>query len=273
MSDTSCTYHGRRDEILVAYLYDDLDPVERAEFDLHTAGCAVCRAELVELRTVRADLARWTPPAPARAFTFPPPVPRSRARLWTALGDIPVWAQVAAALLVLGVSAGIANVEVRYEREGFSLRTGWMSEPVASEQAAPPSAVGPTFRSGVTPELKLGPTGGQGADAAAAWRVDLVALEQRLRTDFQNTAGPRAGSSDAEVLRRVRALIEESEVRQRRELALGVARVSQQAQAQRVADLQRIQYSLGVLENTTGAAMMRQGRLINNIAVKVSQQQ
>jgi hypothetical protein len=129
-------------------------------------------------------------------------------------------------------------------------------------------------RSGVTPELKLGPTAGQAADAAASpWRVDLVALERRLRTDFQNAAGPRAGNSDAEVLRRVRALIEESEVRQRRDLALSVARFSQEAQAQRVADLQRIQHSLGVLENTTGAAMMRQGRLINNIAVKVSQQQ
>ena len=130
-----------------------------------------------------------------------------------------------------------------------------------------------------TPELKLGPTGGQGADAAAPWRADLAALERELRADLRpsNTpAAPRAAQGaggDADLIRRVRTLIEESEVRQRRELALSVARVSQDAQAQRVADLQRIQYSLGVLENTTGAAMMRQGRLINNIAVKVSQQQ
>jgi hypothetical protein len=260
MTTRYCAYEGNRDEILVAYLYDDIDPAARAAFDAHVAVCRVCGEELAELQAVRSGLGQWTPPGPARVFNFPAQSPR-RSRVWTALADIPAWAQVAAALLVLGVAAAIANVEVTYDRDGFAVRTGW------SENA------GPSLSSGVTPDLKVGPTGEQ------PWRADLSALEQELRAEFRTvSAAPPAGRAfeartDADLLRRVRALIEESERNQRRELALRVAEVAREGQAQRVADLQRIQRGFSALENTTSGAIVRQGVLLNNLATRVSQQQ
>ena len=47
MTDITCTYTGSRDEILVAYLYDDYSdsgPAERAAFAAHLQTCARCPA-------------------------------------------------------------------------------------------------------------------------------------------------------------------------------------------------------------------------------------
>jgi len=61
MRDTHCDYSGDRDEALVAYLYDDIDPAARALFDAHLTTCAACRDELSGLAGVRARLGRWLP--------------------------------------------------------------------------------------------------------------------------------------------------------------------------------------------------------------------
>ena len=55
-------------ELLVSYLYDDLADGQRAAFESHLRGCAVCRAELHGLRDVRADLGAWAPPEPDFGF-------------------------------------------------------------------------------------------------------------------------------------------------------------------------------------------------------------
>src|SRR5688572_24449569 len=136
MTDTACTLE-RRDEILVAYLYDDLEPAERQVFLAHLNRCAVCSMEPDELRDVRSGLAQWTPPVPARVLTFSQMPPR-RARVWSALGGIPAWTQVAAALLVLGVAAGIANVNIRVDEEGVTVRTGWSGSARADAAPAAP---------------------------------------------------------------------------------------------------------------------------------------
>lgn len=277
MSDSFCTYQGTRDEMLVAYLYGDLEPAERAAFESHTAACAMCRTELAELRAVRTELGRWAPPEPSAVFTYAMPGPPSRSRVWTMLREVPAWAQVAAALLIFGVSAGIANLEVTYDREGVSVRTGW-SAFVTSDNVAPAGQVRTPASSGASAA-----SGGQVAVPAATdapWRRELAVLEQQLRREFQaadlggasaRRTAPQATARDADILRRVRELIEESERRQRSELALRVASVAREVQAQRLADLQKIQYSLGVIENTTGVAMMRQRQLLDNLAVRVSQ--
>ena len=60
--DTTCTYHGNRDEMLIACLYNDVDAADREAVDRHIASCAACRRELDELGVVRRQLARWSPP-------------------------------------------------------------------------------------------------------------------------------------------------------------------------------------------------------------------
>jgi hypothetical protein len=254
-----CTYSGR-DDLLVAYLYDDIEPADRATFNAHLARCGRCSHELDELRGVRTTLSVWTPPEPvlhhqpratspaARSIISEP---RATPRSWH---DVPAWAQVAAAVLLLGVSAGIANIEVRRDTTGWTVSTGWWkSSSIVSKNSAPPEA-----------------------PAAAPWRADLVALEQQLRNEFHAVA-PRAVPaaatiSDADLQRRVRSILEESERRQERELALRVAEVMKDVNAQRQADLVKIDRSLGFIQSSTYGEQMKQREVVNYL-LKVSQKQ
>jgi hypothetical protein len=272
-----CSYGFSRDETLIAYLYDDIDPQARAAFDGHLATCALCRDELTSLQGVRQQLARWAPPSPSvvvnsqqstadrrRATTDTPgeshlsTVDRERPtsnRWWR---EIPAWAQVAAALLFLGVSARIANLDVRYDQNGLTVRTGW-STPV------PASAAGAATRAGAT-----------GVTSHLASREDLAALERQLRAELRGAqtaariavaadapARSASGGSDADVLRRVRALLDETEKRQQRELALRIGEVLRDVNAQRQADLVRIDRTLGVVENNLGVEVLKQRQSLN----------
>jgi hypothetical protein len=73
-------------------------------------------------------------------------------------------------------------------------------------------------------------------------------------------------------MKRVRSLLQESERRQQRELALRVAEVAQDAQAQRQADLMKIDRSLGLIQSRTGVEVMRTQQQLNTLAQRVSQQ-
>ena len=277
MTDT-CTYPNDREEALVAYLYDDIDAAARTAFEAHLGSCTACRDELESLQGVRQRLATWAPPEQQAGVA----VVNSRQstvdrRLWTAvdarlstvdspsapptkaawLPDVPAWAQAVAAILILGVAAGIANLDVRYNKDGLTVRTGW-SSPIDSLAQSPSKG-----------ELAQGRP-----DAAPVSRADLVALEQRLRTEvraLQSSAHAAAATDplpartgvDAEQLRRVRALLDESEKRQQRELALRVGEVLRDINAQRQADLVRIDRSLGLVENNLGVEVLKQRERVN----------
>lgn len=263
MDDTVCTYQGKRDEALIAHLYDEGDPAERAAFDAHLDACRACRAELAGLEGVQQQLGHWTPPEPARGLTFEaPPRTARHAGFLTTLADIPAWAQAGAALLFLGLAAGAANLDVRYDRDGLSVRTGW-SRPTTSDVGAPATA----------DALVSAP------QSPAPWRAELTALEQQLRAELRaaTTATERPARSEIarsdDVVRRLQTLIDQSERRQQRELALRVGEVLRDVQAQRQADLVRIDRSLGVIQNDTGVEVLRQRRMLNDLAVRVSQRQ
>jgi anti-sigma factor RsiW len=242
-----CAYPGDRDETLIAYLYGEVDPALRATFDAHLMTCARCRSELAGLRGVRTRLAQWAPPEPSFAVVSrqssvtsqQPSVDSPGRHPWKNLREIPAWAQVAAALLFLGVSAGIANLDVRYDSSGLAIRTGW-SKPAAVAQSA----------------------AGQGSSDVS--NADLTALAQQMRTEWHAAqaasasmapATIRSVAPDADVMRRVRALVDESERRQQRELALRVGELIQDVHRQREADLVRIDRSLGLMQNTIGVAV------------------
>jgi hypothetical protein len=255
MSDRVCAFENR-DEAIIGYLYDDLAPGARRAFEDHVIGCPACRTEVAALRDVRADLARWAPPGPARVLTFDP-VPRRRARVWAALADVPTWVQVAAAMVVLGISLRAANLQVRIGQDGFTVRTGVSSPAPAAAPAAIPTGVD------------------------APWRADLAALEQTIRAEVQNVSQQSrgAGQTGADgpeaqaLLRRVRTMIDASERNQRTELALRVAELTRDVHAQRTADLQRIRGTLTVFENKTAGEMVRQRTMLNNLATLASQRQ
>jgi hypothetical protein len=261
MTESICGYSGDREEALVASLYDDGDPVLKAAFEAHLTACGLCRDELDALRGVRAQLGRWAPPEPSFAVFSSPQSAIRNPQLQSWWRQMPAWAQVAAAMLLLGVSAGVANLDVRYDANGLSVRTGWSKQPLA-----PAAAVAP------------------GDGTSAPWRADLTALERQLKTEFHAAqvsaanvapvaATPRAASAaDADVLRRVRALLDESEKRQQRELALSVAEVLRDVNAQRQADLVKIDRSLGVVQNNLGVEVMKQRQSLN-LLYRASQRQ
>ena len=249
-------------DTLVALLYDEVDPSDRERVEAHLAGCAACREEVAALRGVRTTLADWAPATRALGFRLvqTDPAEERRRRSWWPL---PVWAQAAAAVLILGVAAGLANLDVTLGTGGVSVRTGWQHEPAAA--ATVPATVA---------------TEG----AARPWRVDLAALEERLRKDFtvppvlpqalgssRPASGPSAVGED-QLLARFRTELAESEQRQQRELALRVAQLQRDIDGQRRADLRRIQDNLGQLGGWTGAEVARQRDMLNYL-LRVSSQQ
>lgn len=249
-------------ELLVTYLYDEASSEERRLVEAHLAECESCRTEVSALGGVRESLTTWDAPVLATHFrVVSDAAPPGRGR--------PAWWQVgslaAAAVIVLAAAAGVANLEVTYGPDGFSARTGW-SRPEAG-RATPTTAVAAT--AGQTP-----------------WRAELTALERQLRREF-GTNGPRSvavpaatpvslgttrDGTDAELIRRVQQLIDESEIRQQRNLALRMAEVSRDFNVQRQADLVQIQQGMGRLEGRTEAEAARAREMMNYI-MRVSQQE
>jgi hypothetical protein len=102
---------------------------------------------------------------------------------------------------------------------------------------------------------------------------DLSALEARLRTEMsqlRTAAAPARASDEGQLLARVRVLIDESEQRQRRELALRTAEVLRDVDAQQQSDFVRVQRAFGQFEGQTGAEFQRQRQDLNNL-IRVSQ--
>lgn len=258
--------------LLVAYLYGECDDGARRMVEEHLATCAACAAEVVELRATRTALSEWEVPERALGFRIvseqreapveaPTPV-RVRRSV-----TLPWWLQTAAAVLLFAAAAGVAQVEVRYGPDGIVVRTGWSTK-VEVPSSASTSASAP---------------------ADAPWRRDLTALEQQLRSDLSASSPARAtavaasstsqdsaerglgaGSEDA-LLRRVQALISQSEQKQQRELALRLADVVRDVDVQRRADQVRVQQTFGQLEGQTGVAVQQNRELLNYL-VRVSQQ-
>ena len=108
-------------ELLISFVYDELDSAEKEAFRRHLAACGACRAEVAGLRTTQRHLATWAPPEPDLGFRMvrtaaPVAAPRPRGALW---------GLAAAAVLVLAAGAAIANIDVRYDANGFAMHTGW----------------------------------------------------------------------------------------------------------------------------------------------------
>ncbi len=280
MTDSLCGYPGDRDEALVTYLYDDGDAdAARAMFEAHLLTCAQCSEDLSALRSVRTQLGRWHPPEPRFARSTPPSNQQSAINNQPWWRAVPAWAQVAAALLFLGVSAGIANLDVRYDQNGLSVHTGWMPPSREASVGAPGKPVARAVPAAPTPISVASQA--NVLQGGAPWRADLAALERQLKTEFhaaQVGAAPTIVSAqstraaDTEIVRRVRALIEESEKRQQRELALRVAEVIRDVNMQRQADLVKVDRALGLVTNDLGVAVLKNQQQMNYI-IRASQKQ
>jgi len=226
-------------EQLVSYLYDDLGDADRARFETHLRSCPVCREELNALRGVRADLISWTPPQPDFGFRVvrEPKVLPMPTRSWRAWYT-PAAGLAAAAVLVLAAAASIARVEIHRGPDGITVRTGW------SASASPENAR--SFAESSQAQAAPAAAPAQSVDPALLASLDrrLALLEASARDNSSaavRAASVSARASDAELLRRVREMLAQSETKQQGQLALRIAQVIRDFDAQRVADLTNIQ--------------------------------
>ena len=239
-------------EALVAYIYDECEPAERAHVERHLETCTACAAELDGFAALRGTLREWAPPDARLGFRVvaegdaKAAGAKSAAAWWIGGGLRPAWGAALAATTVLIAGAAIAGVEVRYGDGGFVLRMGW-ADPGAGEAlpldgAARPE---PVAAAGETPP----------------WRAELAALEAQLREELlaeRADVAPAGGRSlpavpgaaipaDDDWLREVQSLMAESERRQRQEFASGLMRLAQEVDLHRQADQLRMQQEVDSL--------------------------
>ena len=222
-------------ETLVAYIYDEIDAPEKARVARHLQECRACGAEYAALTGVRTVLQAWAPPHAGLGFAVTQqPEAEQTARVlrpaqwWS---TVPVWLQAVAAILVLAVSAAVANIQVRSGADGLVVTTGWMSHTPAA----------------ITPAPIASTTAGD-----KEWQAALVSLEQQLRNEIRAgrpseaivRTSTRSGADEATV-RRVQELLDASEARQERSLALRLTQFNRDVNVQRQADLVRIQQLFG----------------------------
>ena len=236
-------------ELLVAFLYDEIDQSDRRTFERHLASCAECRDELADLGAARAQIASWTPPDADLGFQI---IRKSEKPSRWRFGFSPAWGLAAAAVLLLAIGAAIANLNIRYGTDGLVVRTGW-NHPTDTAAAA-----------NVTP---------------VDWKTQVDQFDQRLRdleramalhpqsSPVQNASA--SDLSDAELLQRVRDIVGQSETRQQREFAARLSDLTREFDAQRQLDLVAIDQGMTRLQNTSASgAEVKQIREVMNRYVR-----
>jgi hypothetical protein len=243
----TCGDHGA----LVSYLYDECTHAERRAIAAHLVMCSACSEELIALGATREQLGTWTPPAAQLGFRITPETFKSNvlrpARWWRQ--PMPAWAQAAAAVVIFATGMMLGAVR------------GVMQPADGGIQRAGAARLNTTVAANTT-------------NAAPITRADLVALEQRLHSEMSQTRATSqnvaASPADGRILERVRVMIDESEQRQRRELALRSAELVRDFDAQRNVDLARIERTLGQMDGTTGVEVAQQRQMLNYL-MRVSQ--
>jgi anti-sigma factor RsiW len=204
-------------DALLDYLYEEGEPAERLKIAKHLQECAACSVAVLEFQSVRGMLRGWTPPSADLGFRIvqdapglvPPPVKPAPSAYRYML-------QAAAAVVLFAAGLAVSQIRVDYRDGVVMFRTS----------AAVPSA---TVRSS---SITLPPQ-----------NVDVDALVEQVRARLG--AGNAPSIDTEQLLQRVRAMIDQSEQRQQRELALRLSQVASEVETQHQADLLRIQQSFG----------------------------
>ena len=238
-------------ELLVSYLYGELEGPERQAFEAHAGSCPSCSSELDALRGTRVQLSAWTPLEPDLDFQI---VRRAEARPsrpgWASSRG--AWGLAAAAVLVLAAAAGVAQVEVRSGSEGLVFRTGW-------SRAADSNSPATQAVNANAPH-----------DEMAAMERRLAGLERALAARpaaiVNASAGPSSATRAAEdaLLQRMRQMLAESETRTQREFAQRLIAGMRELQASHTNDLISLQQSFNQNQGAINDEVFRQREEMKN---------
>jgi anti-sigma factor RsiW len=227
-------------DALLDYLYEEGDPADRLKIAKHLQECAECSVAVLEFQNVRGMLSGWTPPLADLGFRIvqddtesPGATENQGARggrswRWVPASYQKPWLQVAAAVLLFVSGMAVSQLQVDYGGGALTLRT-----------RSAPTATAPVSMRNASIALPAATMNSTGTNAQVD--LDALARELRARLETQN-----ASTVDTErLLQRVRAMIDQSEQRQQRELALRLSQVSREVDTQHQADLLRIQQDVG----------------------------
>lgn len=207
-------------DALLDYLYEEGDPAERLKIATHLQECAECSIAVLEFQNVRGLLSGWTPPAQPRFRVIQDPQPAPR----FTFNKIP-YLQAAAAIVLFVSGMAFSQLNVEYQEGVLTVRTR------STEPAIPV-------------------VGGR----------DIQLPAERVRAEPLDTPVPSRVSSSEDVerlLQRVRAMIDQSEQRQKGELALRLSQVAREVDTQHRADLLRIQQDFGQQQEATMDYLVR----------------
>jgi len=108
--------------LIIDYLYQELNPEDRVRFEKHLASCSACWSELSELKKVRATLGQYPDEDPHLKLTFV----TEKKPIWWKMGEkirsykvIHNLAWVAAGFLIL---LSIANLHISLKDGNFNLQ-------------------------------------------------------------------------------------------------------------------------------------------------------
>jgi len=233
-------------EALLDYLYEEGDPAERVKVAQHLQQCAPCSVAVLELQSVRGLLAEWTPPEVPLGFKVvqadePAPV-QMPVHVPVQKGSRNLfWAQTVAAVALFAAGMAASQLRVQYADGALTVRTRGAESAAITEAPVPHSG------------------------------TDILLRPGSFERGAMSAPQPASASASAdEMLRRVQALIDQSESRQRRELALRLQDVMNEFDTQRQADMLRVDQNFGQLEHQTSAETAGTRALVNQL-VKVSQ--
>lgn len=237
-------------ELLVSYLYDELEGPERQAFEAHVGSCPSCSSEIESLRGTRARLSSWTPIEPDLDFQIVRRRESRPSRLrWTSSRG--AWGLAAAAVLVLAAAAGVANVEIRSGSDGLVFRTGWSRG--ADSNAAGTQAVSAPREEMAEMERRLA----QLEDALAARPAAIV-----------NASAGRSNTTRAvedALLQRMRQMLAESETRTQREFAQRLIAGMREVQASHTNDLISLQQTFNQNQGAINDEVFRQREEMKNL--------
>jgi hypothetical protein len=225
-------------DALLDYLYEEGDPAERLKIAQHLQECAPCSVAVLEFQNVRGMLRDWTPPAADLGFrvvrdgealtplaSAAPQPPREWWRAWTPLAHHGRWVQAAAAVLLFAAGMAVSQLNMGYSDGALTVRF----RPAAASLMMP-SANARTASIALPSETPAGFN-------SAVQPLASGATPQRVSTD--------ADVEHEQMLQLMRRMIDQSEQRQQRELALRLSQVASEVDTQHQADLLQIQQSMG----------------------------
>jgi hypothetical protein len=260
-------------DTLLVLLYDDEGtPEERAVLQDHVDRCPDCADVLTSLDTARGALGAWHAPRLPLGFALVRPG-RSpvRTALWS--GGL-----AAAAVLVLAAAASLAHFDISYDAQGLRVRTGVSRSPGsvnADSRATTAAASTPATARSAPSE---GAWVGKASVGEPPWRADLDLLATQIRGDVARLvqesrqvpaavavraaiAPPSTESgrtmTDAELLKRVQDLLDQSEIRQQSNLALRVTELGRQFELARQSDIVQVEQTLQRIEQQRGELLRR----------------